>query len=142
MQPLSALFVKTLLYTPIDKCKVAQIDTQLCFKFEFCSFLAKITLISNFNMFFAWFLCMDVPMLVFAAWLVQELMRVSSQPSLRTKTVSSPNLSPNFHCFHNEWGLSLRISNVRRPFQMIFQIHIIFNNKHKHCHILIKRLVF
>lgn len=53
VQPLSALFVKTLLYTPIDKCKVAQIDTQLCFKFELCGFLAKITLISNFNMFFA-----------------------------------------------------------------------------------------
>ena len=142
MQPLSALFVKTLLYTPIDKCKVAQIDTQLCFKFELCGFLAKITLISNFNMFFAWFLCMDVPMLVFAAWLAQELMRVSSQPSLRTKTVSSPNLSLYFHCFHNEWGLSLRISNVRRPFQMIFQIHIIFHNKHGYCYILIKRLVF
>lgn len=53
MQPLPAFFVKPLLYTPIDKCKVAQIDTQLCFKFELCGFLAKITLKSNFNMFFA-----------------------------------------------------------------------------------------
>lgn len=53
VQLLSVLFVKTLLYTPIDKCKVAQIATQLCFKFEFCSFLAKITLKSNYNMFFA-----------------------------------------------------------------------------------------
>ena len=59
----------------------------------------------------AWFLCMDVPMLVFAAWLVQELLRVSSRTcsrtfysslrtSLRTKTVSSPNFSPNLHCSH------------------------------------------
>ena len=40
-----------------------------------------------------------------------------------------PNLSPNFHCFHNEWGLSLRISNGRQPFQMIFQIHIIYNTR-------------
>ena len=80
--------------------------------------------------------CMDVPALGFAAWLVQELVRVSSRTycgclrtSLRTKTVSfpnfSPNLSPNLHCFHNEWGLSLRISNGCRPFQMRFQIHII-----------------
>ena len=89
--------------------------------------------------------CMDVPALGFAAWLVQELARVSSRTycgclrtSLRTKTVSSPN----FHCFHNEWGLSLRISNGRRPFQMIFQIHIIYNNKHEYCHVFIKRLVF
>ncbi len=44
VKPLPALFVKTLLYTPIDRCKVAQIDTQLCFKFEFCGFLAKIAL--------------------------------------------------------------------------------------------------
>ena len=51
--------------------------------------------------------CMDVPMLVFAAWLVQELVRVSSRTYcgclrtfLRTKTVSSPNFSPNLHCSH------------------------------------------
>ena len=55
--------------------------------------------------------CMAVPMLVFAAWIVQKLMRVSSRTcsrtycgclrtSLRTKTVSSPNFSPNFHCIH------------------------------------------
>ena len=49
--------------------------------------------------------------------------------SLRTKTVSSPNFSPNFHCFHNEWGLSLRISNGCRPFQKIFQIHIIYTTR-------------
>ena len=42
----------------------------------------------------------------------------------------SPNflrLSPDFHCFHHEWGLSLRKSNGRRSFQKIFQIHIICN---------------
>lgn len=51
--------------------------------------------------------CMDVPMLVFAAWFVQELVRVSFRTycgclrtSLRTKTVSSPNFSPNLHCSH------------------------------------------
>ena len=39
----------------------------------------------------------------------------------------SKNLSPNFHCFHHEWGLSLRTSNGSRLFQMILQIHIIYN---------------
>ncbi len=78
--------------------------------------------------------CMDVPMLVFAAWLVQELVRVSSRTfcgCLRTKTVSSPNFSPrsalplgsskNFHCFHHEWELLRRTSNCSRLFQKIFK---------------------
>ena len=29
-----------------------------------------------------------------------------------------------------------------RSFQKIFQIHIIYNNKHEYCHVFIKRLVF
>ena len=56
-------------------------------------------------MFFVWFCCMAVP----------ELLRLF------------PNPSPNFHCFHHEWGLSLRTSKGSRLFQMILQIHIIYN---------------
>ena len=36
-------------------------------------------------------------------------------------------MSPNFHCFYHEWGLSLRTSNGSRLFQMTLQIHIIYN---------------
>lgn len=94
----------------INKENNFQIDIETCFKCDFCSFLAKIALKSMFYVFFVCFCCMAVP----------ELLRLF------------PNflwLSPNLHCFHHEWGLSLRISNGRQPFQMIFQIHIIYNTR-------------
>ena len=88
--------------------------------------------------------CIDVPMLVFVAWIVQELWDwVPELISVVSELLSELNVaSPNLHCFHNEWGLSLRISNGCRPFQMRFQIHIIYNNKYEYCHVFIKRLVF
>ncbi len=61
VQPLPALFVKTLLYTPIDKCKVAQIDIQPILMCDFCSFLAKIALKSYNYMFFAFSLLYGCP---------------------------------------------------------------------------------
>ena len=84
VQPLPALFAKTLLYTPIDKCKVPPINILPIFR------LFSIVWISpNFS-------------------------------------PNQTHLSPNYHCFHMN-GVSLRISNGRLPFQMIFQIHIIYN---------------
>ena len=40
------------------------------------------------------------------------------------------------------WELLQRTSNCSRSFQKIFQIHIIYNNKHEYCHVFTKRLVF
>ena len=40
------------------------------------------------------------------------------------------------------WELLQRTSNGSRSFQKIFQIHVIYNNKHEYCHVFIKRLVF
>ena len=40
------------------------------------------------------------------------------------------------------WELLQRTSNCSRSFQKIFQIHIIYNNKHEYCHLFIKRLAF
>ena len=60
----------------INKENIPPIDIQPIFKCDFCSFLAKITLKLNSCMFLLDLCCMDVPMLVFAAWLVQELARV------------------------------------------------------------------
>ena len=34
---------------------------------------------------------------------------------------------PELSCFHHEWGLSLRTSNGSCLFQMILQIHIIYD---------------
>ena len=39
-------------------------------------------------------------------------------------------------------GLLPRTSKGNRLFQMMLQIHIIYNNKHEYCHVFIKRLVF
>ena len=36
---------------------------------------------------------------------------------------------PELSYIHHEWGLLLRISNGRRPFQKIFQIHIIYTTR-------------
>ena len=95
--------------------KIIQIDIQPVFKCNFCSFLAKITLKLNSCMFLLDFCCMVVPMLVFAAWLVQEPYESEFPNLLRLSPNFSPNFSPNqthlslnFHCFHNKWGLLLR----------------------------------
>jgi len=92
--------------------------------------------------------CMDVPMLVFAAWLVQEFVRVSSRTfcgclrtSLRTKTVSSPNLSPrsalplgsskNFHCSHMDGNCynepQIAVGHFKRYFKYTLYIIISMN---------------
>ena len=82
--------------------------------------------------------CMDVPMLVFAAWLVQELVRVSSRTycgclrtSLRTKTVSSPNFSPNLHCSHMDGNCydepQIAVSYFKRYFKYTLYITISVN---------------
>ena len=88
------------------------------------------------------FYCLDVPMLVFAAWFVQELMRVSSRTcsrtycgclrtSLRTKTVSSPNFSPNLHCSHMDGNCydepQIAVGYFKRYFKYTLYITISVN---------------
>ena len=118
------------------------INIQLVFKYDFAGFSQKSHLNRILVCFSLVLCCIDVPMLVFAAWLVQEPYE-GEFPNLFPNLLRLfPNLSPNFHCFHHEWGLSLRISNGCRSFQKIFQIHIIYNNKREYCPVFIKRLAF
>ena len=92
VQPLPALFVKTLLFTPIDKCKVAQIDIQPILKCDFCSFLAKIALKSYNYMFFAFSLLYGCP----HARLCRLACPRTCDGEFPNLLRLSPNFSPNF----------------------------------------------
>ena len=76
----------------INKENIPPIDIQAIFKCDFCSFLAKNELKSQNICFLLDFSCMDVPMPVFAAWLVQEPYEDEFPNLLRL----FPNFSPNF----------------------------------------------
>ena len=124
-------------YLWLDKENIPQIDIQPIFKCDFCSFLAKITLKSNFYMFFACSLLYGCPRTCF------RTLCVCFRTYLRTKTVFPPNFSPNLHCLHIWIRFPRRKPYGCRSFQKIFQIHIIiYNNMHEYCHVFIKRLVF
>ena len=56
--------------------------------------------------------------------------------------VDVPELFSELSLLPYGWELLQRTSNCSRSFQKIFQIHIIYNNKHEYCHLFIKRLAF
>lgn len=95
----------------INKQYIPQIDIHPIFKCDFCSFLAKITLKSNFYMFFACSLLYGCPR-TFCDCL---------RTFLRTKHI----FLRTFIASIMNGGVSLRTSNGCRSFQKIFQIHII-----------------
>ena len=115
-----------------------QTGIQLCFNLVFTTASQKSNLnrkIYVFRLFsVVWmFPCSSLPL-----GLSKNLMRVSSRTycgclrtSLRTKTVSSPNFSPNLHCSHMDGNCydepQIAVSNFKRYFKYTLYITISVN---------------